>query len=148
MSITWTGRLAIKHHPDKNPNDPEATSRFKTLSIAYQTLSDPDLRARYNEFGAQEGRPEGGYVDPEQIFSQLFGGGRFASIVGEISLGREMKRALQEADEAEDGDESANASSQLQGGKERRVLSPAEKAKKEEKDRRIAAEVCHRHYDA
>jgi len=41
--------------------------------------------------------PEGGYVDPEQVFSMLFGGEKFVLIIGSISLAKEMKAAMQEA---------------------------------------------------
>jgi curved DNA-binding protein CbpA len=74
-------RLAIKLHPDKNRDDPNADERvrglpvtpfwpashwrqFKEIAIAYQTLSDPVLRKKYNEFGPKESAPEGGYMDP------------------------------------------------------------------------------------
>jgi len=42
-------RSALKHHPDQNPNDPNAVSRFHTLQIAYDVLSDPAARAAYDE---------------------------------------------------------------------------------------------------
>lgn len=63
------------------------------------------MRKKYNEFGPKgsETAPEGGFVDPEEVFSAIFGGERFVSIIGDISLGKEMKSALQEADEAEQG---------------------------------------------
>ena len=95
-------------------------------------LSDPVLRKKYNEFGPKEGSPEGGFVDPEEIFSAIFGGDRFVPIIGDISLGKDMKAALQEADEAEATGEK---------GKSKEALTPEEKAKKEEKEKRIAAEV-------
>ncbi len=47
--------------------------QFKEIAIAYQTLSDPVLRKKYNEFGAKESAPEGGFVDPEEIFATIFG---------------------------------------------------------------------------
>ena len=99
------GRLAIKYHPDKNPDDPHAEERFKEIAIAYQTLSDPVLRRKYNEFGSKESAPEGGFVDPEEVFSTIFGGERFVPLIGEISLGKDMKAALQEADESDEKDE-------------------------------------------
>jgi curved DNA-binding protein CbpA len=40
-------RLAIKHHPDKNPDVPDAEEMFKEISIAYQTLSDPVVRRSF-----------------------------------------------------------------------------------------------------
>src|SRR3954470_11343909 len=42
-------KLAAKHHPDKNPNDPRAADTFKAISEAYQTLGDAEKRAKYDE---------------------------------------------------------------------------------------------------
>lgn len=130
-------RLAIKHHPDKNPDDPHAEERFKEIAIAYQTLSDDALRKKYNEFGSKESAPEGGFVDPEEVFGAIFGGERFTSIIGQISLARDMKAALQEAEEAE-GEESDVK--RVRDAKGREILSDEEKAQKEERERKKAAE--------
>jgi len=128
-------RLAIKHHPDKNPDDPLAEERFKEIAIAYQTLSDDALRRKYNEFGPKESAPEGGYVDPEEVFGAIFGGERFVPIIGNISLARDMKTALQEAEDAEADGEANDGKPRLKDAKGREILSPEEKVKKEEKDR-------------
>ncbi len=130
-----TGRLAIKLHPDKNRDDPNAEEKFKEIAIAYQTLSDPQLRKKYNEFGSKESAPEGGFVDPEEVFGAIFGGERFIPIIGHISLARDMKAALQEEDE-EDPNKPVQRDAK---GKE--ILSPEEKAKREEKARKAQAEV-------
>src|SRR5215217_7145360 len=62
-------KLAAKHHPDKNPNDPKAADTFKAISEAYQTLGDADKRKQYDQmrqlgafggFGTASGRPGGG----------------------------------------------------------------------------------------
>ncbi len=92
---------AIIHHPDKNPDDPTAGERFKDIAVAYATLSDPGLRHAYNEFGKGkgDGQDQDAMVDPEAIFSQLFGGERFQDIIGTISLGTEMKSAMQDDEE-------------------------------------------------
>ncbi|KAJ7916570.1 X-domain of DnaJ-containing-domain-containing protein [Mycena leptocephala] len=123
-------RMAIKHHPDKNPDDPLAEERFKEIAIAYQTLSDDALRKKYNEYGPKESAPEGGFVDPEEVFGAIFGGDRFIPIIGTISLARDMKAALQEADEAEQ-DEQERAGTRILDAKGRPVLSEEEKAAKD-----------------
>ncbi|KAL1929415.1 hypothetical protein VTP01DRAFT_1553 [Rhizomucor pusillus] len=93
-------KMAIKYHPDKNRHDPNAEEQFKKISEAYQVLSDPKLRKRYNEYGEQNGiKPDGGFVDPEEFFRQSFGGERFVDIIGEISIGRDMREALETAEE-------------------------------------------------
>ena len=71
-------RLAREHHPDANPDDPHAEARFKELASAYEVLSDPDKRAKYDRFGTTDGFDMG---DPfgggglGDIFDAFFGGG-------------------------------------------------------------------------
>ncbi|KAG8911514.1 hypothetical protein FRC01_005674 [Tulasnella sp. 417] len=137
-------RMALLHHPDKHPGDPMAEERFKNIAVAYQVLSDPERRKKYNEFGAKESGSDAGYVDPEEVFSAIFGGDRFVPIIGEISLGKEMKEALQQAEEAEEEESSANT---IEGStpvhrdsKGKPILSPEQRAKKLEKEKKIAAE--------
>jgi molecular chaperone DnaJ len=74
-------KLAIKFHPDKNPDDPHAEEKFKELGEAYDVLVDGDKRAAYDRFGhaafAQGGSGfgGGGFHDPFDIFREVFGGG-------------------------------------------------------------------------
>jgi len=75
-------KLAIKYHPDKNPDNPEAEEKFKEAAQAYEILSSPEKRQRYDQFGhagANGGFGGGaGGMDMEDIFSQfgdIFGGG-------------------------------------------------------------------------
>ncbi|MEG3439937.1 DnaJ C-terminal domain-containing protein [Pannus brasiliensis CCIBt3594] len=44
-------KLAVKYHPDRNPNDKAAEEKFKEISEAYEVLSDPDKRQKYDQFG-------------------------------------------------------------------------------------------------
>ena len=71
-------RLAVKFHPDKNPDDPHAEEKFKELGEAYDVLMDSDKRAAYDRFGhaafEQGGGFRGGFHDPFDIFREVFGG--------------------------------------------------------------------------
>ena len=72
-------KLAVKFHPDKNPDDPHAEEKFKELGEAYDVLMDGDKRAAYDRFGhsafEQGGGFRGGFHDPFDIFREVFGGG-------------------------------------------------------------------------
>jgi molecular chaperone DnaJ len=83
-------KLAIKFHPDKNPDDPHAEEKFKELGEAYDVLFDEQKRAAYDRYGhaafAQGGRG-GGFHDPFDIFREVFGsagggGGIFETFFG------------------------------------------------------------------
>jgi len=58
-------KMAIKYHPDKNPN---AEDKFKEISVAYEILNDPEKRSLYDKYG-EEGLKEGGGFDGEDLFS-------------------------------------------------------------------------------
>lgn len=53
-------QLALKHHPDTNPNDPTAEARFKEVNEAYQTIGDPEKREQFDRFGSSGSRMDGG----------------------------------------------------------------------------------------
>jgi molecular chaperone DnaJ len=68
--------LAREHHPDVNA-DPQAEERFKEVAGAYEILSDPEKRQRYDTFGASGGPQGQGFTDIQDIFDLFFGGGGF-----------------------------------------------------------------------
>lgn len=91
-------KLAVKYHPDRNPDDKEAEEKFKEAAEAYSVLSDADKRAKYDRFGHNMG-PQGfgggggqyygGGMSMEDIFANfgdifgdMFGGGRGAGFGG------------------------------------------------------------------
>ena len=79
-------RLAMKHHPDRNPDDKGAEDKFKEIKEAYEVLSDASKRAIYDQqghAGLEGGRPGGGAHPGEgfsdifgDVFGDIFGGGR------------------------------------------------------------------------
>jgi molecular chaperone DnaJ len=93
-------KLAIKYHPDKNPDNPEAEEKFKEAAEAYEVLSNADKRARYDRFGHDGMRAGGGGgaggMNMDDIFSQfgdIFGGGSpFESFFGGGGGGRGRQR--------------------------------------------------------
>ncbi len=79
-------KLAIQHHPDRNPGDKVSEEKFKQLNEAYQILSDPQKRAAYDQFGHagvnqgfggfEQGFGAGSFSDIfDNIFGDIFGGG-------------------------------------------------------------------------
>lgn len=98
-------KLALKYHPDKNPDDQDAESRFKEINEAYEVLGDPKKRAKYNQLGSSyhawertgrdpgsfdwsqwtSGFPDGGNVRVEMgDLGDLFGGGGFSDFFNSI----------------------------------------------------------------
>ena len=86
-------RLAMKFHPDRNPDNPKAEEQFKEAKEAYEVLSDANKRAAYDQFGHAGVEPGGagggfggagmgGFADAfSDIFGDIFGGGRGRSNV-------------------------------------------------------------------
>ncbi len=91
-------KMAIKFHPDKNPDDPTAEDKFKEAAEAYEVLSNADKRARYDRFGHQSGSGGGGVPNMEDIFSQfgdIFGGqggGGFEGFFGGRQGGQRVRK--------------------------------------------------------
>lgn len=79
-------RLAMKWHPDRNPGDPKAEAEFKACAEAYEVLSDPERRARYDQFGhaglRQTPAHDFSRMQADDIFSM------FADIFGDAGGGR------------------------------------------------------------
>ncbi len=76
-------RVAMKYHPDRNPDDKDAEDKFKEANEAYEVLSDPEKRHAYDQYGHAGVNQQGGGFGAEgfgdafgDIFGDIFGGGR------------------------------------------------------------------------
>lgn len=104
-------KQAIRLHPDKNPDDPDASAKFQEIGEAYQILSDKDLRSQYDKFGKEGAKPESGFEDPSEFFTMIFGGEAFTDWIGEISMMKDLTKSMEitmkDAEEQEAAAESA-----------------------------------------
>ncbi len=103
-------KKAIQFHPDKNPDNKEAEDKFKEAAEAYEVLSNPEKKQRYDQFGhagvggaAGGGYGGAGFSDIEDIFSafgDIFGGhfGGFGGFGGGSSRGRGGRRVVRGSD--------------------------------------------------
>lgn len=112
-------KLAITTHPDKNPGDETAHARFQAIGEAYQVLSNEDLRKRYDQFGIEQAVPGGGFEDPAEFFGVIFGGEAFIDLIGELSLMKDLHRAITITEkEKQEEEEATSVNEKLHGSEE------------------------------
>ncbi len=96
-------KLAMKHHPDRNPGDKAAEDKFKEAKEAYEMLSDADKRAAYDRYGhagvdpnVGAGANMGGFAEAfGDIFGDIFGGGRRAGSGPQVYRGADLKYSME-----------------------------------------------------
>lgn len=135
-------KAALRVHPDKNPDDPEASQRFQELAHAYQVLSDPKLRERYDQLG-KEGISDAALpsVDPTVFFSMLFGAEQFEKYIGKLYLAmqtdhiaKDLQKDLERRHKAEGGQEGRTPARDVIGDSIEREMRFSSDSKK---DRRL-----------
>lgn len=78
-------KMALKYHPDKNPNDPEAKLKFQKISEAYQVLSDEERRMKYNLHG-MKATQDMVIIDPSVFFMVLFSSEKLKEYIGTLRI--------------------------------------------------------------
>ncbi|MHC4322092.1 MAG: DnaJ domain-containing protein, partial [Planctomycetota bacterium] len=91
-------KLALKYHPDKNQGKKEAEEKFKIAAEAYEVISDPDKRRRYDQYGHEglrggEARGFGNFEDIFDAFGDIFGGGGGGGSIFEDFFGGGRRQA-------------------------------------------------------
>ena len=111
-------KLAITTHPDKNPGDETAHERFQAVGEAYQILSNDNLRKQYDQFGKERAQPHEGFEDPAELFTMIFGGDAFVDLIGEISLMKDLAKAMEiTAKQMEEDEAVQNAQEKMKAAK-------------------------------
>lgn len=152
-------KAALRVHPDKNPNDPEASQRFQQLAQAYQVLSDPKLRERYDQLG-REGVSDAALpsVDPTLFFGTLFGSEQFEKYIGKLYLAmqtdhiaKDLQKDIDRRQKAEGADGAVPARDVIGDSIEREIRWTADSKKDRRMKRqqivrevRCAAQLCER----
>lgn len=130
---------ARKVHPDKNPDDPEAAAKFQALGEAYQVLSDPEQRKRYDEIGRDAVSTEN-MMDPAQVFGMMFGSEVFEEYVGQLRLAT----AVSAATESMGNNEETSDETAVQAGLDQDKLQKKLKSSQDERITKLVDQLKER----